>query len=374
MTLKRKLITLVALPLFGFICLGIFLGNENYKSYRNLQKTENIVIFSTKISQLIHELQKERGYSAGYLGTKGTEFKNELEAQKISTNKKQKELFTYLKYFNTNNFNDDFKKVLNLTLTKLLLLEEKRKLTKDLHINSPQIISYYSNINKLFLDSIAQMSKNILNSELNRQFIAYEQFSRLKDAAGVERAIGTHALSQNFFDEKSRSWFQNLIYNQKTHLNHFKNYATFNSYTYLKEKLLGKKIAEVNRIQKNLLSANFSDSEKYWFKITTYKIDRLKEVDSFLLTKLSNDIIIIKNEFKYSMYYFISFCLFISLIVIIVGHYISKNITNLFEGLASKIDIFFKYINKEVQDVSLFDDEIDNEIISSSVLNLNNKF
>ena len=49
------------------------------------------------------------------------------------------------------------------------------------------------------------------------------------------------------------------------------------------------------------------------------------------------------------------------------------NISNLFDGLASKIDIFFKYINKEVQDVSLFDDEINDEILGTKVLNLNSK-
>jgi len=373
MKLKRKLFTLIALPLFGFFCLGLFLGNENYKIYKNLQKTEKIVIFSTKVSQLIHELQKERGYSAGYLGRKGTKFKNELEEQQLSTNKKQKELFTYLQYFNKNKYNNQFNEVLNLAMKKLSFLEEKRKSVKELNISSSEIISYYSSINKLFLDSIAKISKNILDSELDRQFNAYEQFSRLKDAAGVERAIGTYALSKSFFDAKMRVWFQNLIYSQKIHLNHFENYATLDSYTYLKEKLLGNEIKEIKRIQANLLSANFSDSEKYWFKTTTYKIDKLKEVDTFLLNKLSSDIVIIKDEFKYSMYYFISFCLFISLIVIIVGHYISRNINNLFKELASKIDIFFKYINKEVQDVSLFDDDIDNEIISSSVVNLNSK-
>jgi len=373
MKLKRKLFTLIALPLFGFLCLGLFLGNENYKIYKNLQKTENIVIFSTKVSQLIHELQKERGYSAGYLGTNGTKFRNELKNQQVSTNKKQKELFTYLQYFNIHRYNEHFKEVLTLTIEKLSVLKEKRQLTQELKISSSEIISYYSDINKLFLDTIAQISKNILNTDLNRQFSAYEQFSRLKDAAGVERAIGTHALSQSFFDEKMRSLFQNLIYSQKIYFDHFKNYATFDSYIYLKEKLLSQKITEIDRIQENLLAANFSDSENYWFEITTYKIDKLKEVDTFLLDKLSSDIVIIKNEFKYSMYYFISFCLLIALVVIIVGHYISRNINNLFRELASKIDIFFKYINKEVQDVSLFDDDIDNEIISSSVVNLNNK-
>ena len=73
------------------------------------------------------------------------------------------------------------------------------------------------------------------------------------------------------------------------------------------------------------------------------------------------------------MYYFISFCLFISIIVIIFGHYISMSISNLFDGLASKIDIFFKYINKEVQDISLFDNELNDDIVGSKVLNLNNK-
>ena len=373
MSIKRKLVTLVALPLFGFLCLGLYLGNENYKSYKNLRQINDIVMFSTKISLLVHELQKERGYSAGFLGAKGKEFSQELENQKKITNNRKIEFITYLKKFKANKYNNNFNKTLNNAMENLLLIEIKRKMTKNLLINSYEIITFYSNINKLLIDSIAKLNKDVSNSQLNRQFMAYEQFSRAKDAAGLERAIVANALTKSYFDSYMLTWFQKLINSQNIHINHFNNYAEIYSIKYFEKQMLNKKIKEVNKIRKNLLASNFDDSAKYWFGLATFKINKLKEVDSFLLNDIKRNILILQNEFKYSMYYFISFCLIISLIVIICGHFISMNISNLFDGFVSKIDIFFKYMNKEVQDISLFENELDDEIIGSKVNDLNRK-
>ena len=57
-----------------------------------LEKLGQGVVLSTKISKLIHETQKERGMTAGFLGSKGVKFKDKLSQQRELTNKQIKEL------------------------------------------------------------------------------------------------------------------------------------------------------------------------------------------------------------------------------------------------------------------------------------------
>ncbi len=63
MSIKQKLIMIMVIPL-------IF---ESYNKTQNLTKLEKVIVFSTKISALVHETQKERGFTAGFLGAKGND-------------------------------------------------------------------------------------------------------------------------------------------------------------------------------------------------------------------------------------------------------------------------------------------------------------
>lgn len=50
------------------------------------------IAISAKVSDLIHELQKERGLSAGFLSSRGAKFSSELKSQRNSTDSVLKEL------------------------------------------------------------------------------------------------------------------------------------------------------------------------------------------------------------------------------------------------------------------------------------------
>lgn len=475
-SIRNKLIILISLPLLGFICLGLFLANENYKSYKNLKQIEQIITLSTKISSLVHEIQLERGLATGFLGTKGLKFKDSLEKQKISTNKIKNDLLIYFNSFHQNNYNNEFIKTLNRAIDKLSILDEKRERINSFLISNSEVLSYYTNINKLFLDAITSIDKKIIPATLSSKLISYEQFSRAKDTVGIERAIGATVLGNGFFEDGMRIKFHSLINNQKIYLENFNKYSNIKTIRFLEKIMLDKKIAESNRIReiiinsyekhktisklqkligyggmiynynnyllhrnpifketflkqynsaietiiyyksigvlkdeeykllediqlvfsKYLINVNriddkvvindqaaiealnklsssfFTDSAEYWFEVTTHKINILKKVDDYLLAKLKEDIRETINEFKTLIYSFIVFCLFVFLIVFIFGHIISKNINDLFEKLISKMEIFFKYLKKEVTDVSLLENDLKFEL-GTKVTDLNTK-
>jgi len=87
-SLRRKVLVLSIVPLIAICMFAAILIINSYKQYKKAESLERSIYLSTKISAVIHELQKERGRTAGFLGSGGREFKRELQEQRILTDKK----------------------------------------------------------------------------------------------------------------------------------------------------------------------------------------------------------------------------------------------------------------------------------------------
>jgi len=59
-----------------------------FDNYKDSNRTIEIVELSVKLSNVLHELQKERGASAGFLSSKGSKFSDTLLNQKKLTDEK----------------------------------------------------------------------------------------------------------------------------------------------------------------------------------------------------------------------------------------------------------------------------------------------
>ena len=113
LSIKQKLISIMLIPLVIVILLAAKLAFDSYKSLENLKSLDGVVILSTKIGALVHETQKERGMTAGFIGSKGAKFKNELPRQREDVNKQLAFLNDFLASFDKSKYSDDFVKNLN---------------------------------------------------------------------------------------------------------------------------------------------------------------------------------------------------------------------------------------------------------------------
>ena len=87
LSIKQKLIAIMLIPLVIVILLAAKLAYDSYRSLENLKSLDKVVILSTKIGALVHETQKERGMTAGFIGSKGVKFKDDLPKQIADFNK-----------------------------------------------------------------------------------------------------------------------------------------------------------------------------------------------------------------------------------------------------------------------------------------------
>jgi methyl-accepting chemotaxis protein len=83
--IRNKLVLLLVLPLLGLLYFAVQGIMEKASIVQDMQSLQTLSALAVRISALVHDMQKGRGATALYLGSKGTAFATELQAQRTST-------------------------------------------------------------------------------------------------------------------------------------------------------------------------------------------------------------------------------------------------------------------------------------------------
>ncbi|RLA76352.1 MAG: hypothetical protein DRG78_19180 [Epsilonproteobacteria bacterium] len=311
--LKTKLLLQISILILVFLMLVASLITTYYSKADSLKELNTSVLLATKISQLVHSTQKERGYSSGYVTSNGLKFKEELFIQREITDKKILILHTFLAISN-----DKYRKNIKKALSYIEILQKRRKNIDSLSINNTQVISFYSDMNDKFLNIIVELSKYSQIPKITQNLIAYNNFLYAKENAGIERAQGTAILTQNYFTGTQRIYFTNLVNAQNLYLKIFLNYSSKESKAFYYNITKHKDFKSVNSIRHIILMKenNFNIDVQVWFKAITSKIDKLVIVDNFLekeiLANINNEL-----ERTYTLFSLFTFLNFLGIMIFI---------------------------------------------------------
>lgn len=215
---------------------------------------QELSALASRASGLVHELQKERGRSAGYLGSKGQKFKKELQTQHENTDQKIEELHTFLQSFSSEKFDTNFQNILNDSLARLEEIQSMREKVKKIQIPVQEALKYYSGMNGKFIDTISYMVKISTNSEISIQLAAFVNFLNGKERAGIERAVLSNTFAQGNFGVGMYKKFIQLVTIQDTYMNNFLAFAPDSWVKYYTETVQGDSVEEVNRLRQIALS------------------------------------------------------------------------------------------------------------------------
>ncbi|WP_228720473.1 methyl-accepting chemotaxis protein [Arcobacter acticola] len=364
------------IPLIVVILLAAKLAIDSFSTSKNLRALDRVVILSTKIGALVHEAQKERGMTAGFLGSSGEKFKVELPAQRLNVDEKLKELNTLLNTFNKNEYSSEFLENLNLSLKKIEDLNNTRNGVNSLSLNAGIAIGYYTDLNKLLLNVIGSITKLSNSATVSQQLVSYMNFLLSKERAGVERAVGTNTFAKDSFGEGMKAKFYTLIAEQNAYMDSFLKVSDSKVVEFYKTNLKGDSVDEVERIRKIALysdiETNFEVDANHWFKEITEKINLLKKVEDYISQTL---IITINDEMSDSNQNMIIFGL-LSILGIALTMILARTIafTILIDVASVKrgVENFFAFINFEKDDIELIDVKSNDELgMMSKIINKN---
>ena len=363
-SIKQKLILLMMIPLIVVIVLSGELAYQSYSKKVALDKIEKVVILSTKIGALVHETQKERGMTAGYLGSKGTKFVNKLPKQRENTDDKKKILLDFLSSFDKTKYDKEFQQLLSQSLEQLNRVENMRTDVTSQNISTGEAIGYYTKMNGLFLNVIGSSINLSLNANLSQKLTSYTNFLLSKERAGIERAVGSNTFARDNFGKGMKAKFISLVAKQEAYADSFLKVSSPSAKSFFNTTLKGDDVNEVNRMREILFSQNenFGVEASYWFDTITSKINLLKQVEDFL----AKEILEATQKENESLFNVALLYSSLSLVGIVVTLLLSRTIafTILLEvkDLRQELDDFFAFINFEKDDLNLVAIDSDDEL------------
>lgn len=85
LSFRQKLLLLVTPPVLGALFFSSVNLTAAYKDKVAVEEIQSLVALSIESSRVVHELQKERGATSGFIGSGGTAFKDTMRAQRKTT-------------------------------------------------------------------------------------------------------------------------------------------------------------------------------------------------------------------------------------------------------------------------------------------------
>lgn len=288
-------IALIAIiPLIAVVVFASQSLMETYMTKTQMERLETLASLAPEVSDAVHELQKERGYSAGYISSGGTKFIGDLDSQRKLTDGAIKQLRSEAEKFPVDQYDPELSRSLTGALNDLEQLTAKRSAVSGKSLSVSEMASYYTAVISRLLSVVETMSLLTSDADLTRLIIAYTAFLEGKERAGIERAMGATGFSAGKFEPAVFRKFISLIAQQQTY---FTQFVLLSPVT-LKESLETALKSPASDTVDTMRAAAFKAAAENaptdidpakWFAFSTERIEALKKVEDRIAGTLVAD-------------------------------------------------------------------------------------
>ncbi|NQZ92357.1 MAG: methyl-accepting chemotaxis protein [Moritella sp.] len=285
---KHKIIMLLALPMLGFLWLSITSLSQSVATNKEMSVLTQYTELSVEYSELVHEIQKERGMTAGFIGSDGTKFANKLRKQRADTDVKQAGMMRFLQQ---NEVTDSHIKQLQARIQQdLSMLTGIRNKVDAKNIQLASALRYYTQLNTKLLSMSGLIVDISTDASITAETVAYYNFLQGKERAGIERAVLSNAFSKDHFGTGDFVKFISLVVEQNTYFDSFNTFATSSNNQFFEQQLNTAAVKEVMKLRNiaETKSSDFNVDAEYWFAQASGRIGQLKKIQDELELSLLN--------------------------------------------------------------------------------------
>lgn len=285
---KHKIIMLLTLPMLGFLWLSVSSLSQSLATNNEMSVLSQYTELSVEYSELVHELQKERGMTAGFIGSNGAKFGSKLRKQRADTDAKHAKLMRFLQQ---NDITDRQIKQLQGSIQQdLVMLAGIRNKVDAQNIQLGAALGYYTKLNAKLLSVSGLIVHISTDASITAETVAYYNFLQGKERAGIERAVLSNTFSKDHFGTGNFVKFIGLVIEQDTYFSTFKTFATNNNKQFFEQQLNSAAAKEVLKLRHIAAtkSSDFNVDAEYWFAQASGRIGQLKAIQDELESSLLN--------------------------------------------------------------------------------------
>ncbi|AGH43256.1 hypothetical protein C427_1147 [Paraglaciecola psychrophila 170] len=251
-SITAKLAVLLCVPLFvalAFIFNGL---NVNFTIYQSMKTAEKLQNFAISAAALSDQLQRELGFTAGFLSSKGAKLGTELQSQRKATDQKVTKFSQSINSKDIVKF-DALDEIIANYETALAKISETRTLVEKQNVTVEESIAFYSKVNEQLVKINKLMAVTVEDKAISGQIYAYLNFMRLKETAGIERALLSKVFSAGEIDIPTYNQILMLQAKQKVYLHVFNDFSSHERTQSYVKVVAGDAVNEVERIRNIVL-------------------------------------------------------------------------------------------------------------------------
>lgn len=195
-------------PIVAMIGLAAFLMMHQVQIAQDMRGARDLVHFATITSNLVHELQKERGMSAVFLNGVGQQMTQELLHQRQLSSDQLVAVRDAMAVLDLNAYPATISQRIVAAMNTTQALDAKRAEIADRRLKGTASFQFYTGLIDQLLAVPQEAVRSSSDPALTTTLLAYNGFINGKERAGRERAFAALGFATGRFDAEQ---YRNLV-------------------------------------------------------------------------------------------------------------------------------------------------------------------
>ncbi|WP_288495843.1 nitrate regulatory protein [uncultured Pantoea sp.] len=248
-------------------------------SLERLRQTGKLI---TTVSELVHQLQRERGASNLWICSQGRLYGEERSASEQDVSRSQ---LAFSRALPRAEAQPGYSRFCNLIATALQALADlpvlRQKIARQ-DVTHAQAMAAFNAIIRSLLNLVFEAADTASHPEITRALIALFSFMQGKELTGQERAQGAAGFAAGEFTAEQRSTMVALIEAQEQSFNTFQQFA--DETVLLNWQPLAQPSREIERLRRIACTDGRRDDSGalHWFSLLSERIDQMKSLEDQL--------------------------------------------------------------------------------------------
>lgn len=248
------------------------------------------------VKDLIHQLQRERGISNVFLGSKGEFFAEQRQVQLTQSNECEQTLRSVLKslYLGGHDHNQPMRLLSRITfaLQGIDHLPVLREQIDELTLTPLDSTSAYSRLIAGLLEVVFEAADVASDPQTTKLLVSLFNFMQGKEYAGQERAWGAIGFAESNIDASICDKVQALTASQAQCFETFLNFADDEEATQWASLQHSDTTQNMDRLRKMICQFSSSDTvspelSEVWYGVATQRIDTMQLIEEHLTERLT---------------------------------------------------------------------------------------
>ena len=327
--MRFKFALVLVLPL---IALGWFAASgaiARQAAVNELSRMQALTALAQQAGGWVHQVQRERGMTAGFLGSQGKVFGDRLRQQRSDTDAAAEAFFQQRDQLDATLLTSTISSQLAAVEQQWQQNQSLRDQVDLLSVATPEALGHYTGLNSLLMVLVGELAHLTGEGAITRQLAAYYNLLEAKDLAGIERALLSNVFAADAMPEATLQRLLSLIGEERAFLETFRVLSGAANREALEAALSGPEVERV--LERRALAiqqtAGFGVNPEEWFDWQTVKIGRLKALEDSVSASIVSTADELKRQAQRDLWWYLAIAVVTAVIAIGMAILIVRTMT-----------------------------------------------